>query len=93
MSDTIITLDFLITEFERRCQQKHGHFEIAQQLMTERYADKSLDGWEYFECLKAALVSDGSLENAHVRLTECLRRYARSIPHGKRQQVVGRLDG
>lgn len=90
MNDTIISLGFLIEELETRCNQKHGRLDIAKRLMNSRYLCKSRDGWAYFECLKAALVSDGSLENADVRLTECLHRYAQSKPHGKHRQVVGK---
>lgn len=93
MSEPIITLDRLIEHFEIQCENKFGTLDMAKQLLKTRYNAEPSINWPYFECLKAVSISDGSVEDANAQLTECLRRYAQSIQHGRNQQERGKRAG
>ncbi len=93
MSDEPITVDMVIKEYEKLCLEKHEDIEVARQLMEVRYPKKELRSWDYFECLKAVIISDGSIEDATVQLNQCLRQYVQRKSRRIHQKVRVQQEG
>lgn len=76
MKEEILTLGSMIEDYECQCIRECGSLTIAEQLFNRHYPNKSKPSFAYFECLKAAIKSDGSLDVADDELKKCLRRYS-----------------
>ncbi len=88
MSEEIITLGLLIEHLETECRKKFGTVEVAEQLLNKEFPNHQLEGKAYFSCLRATLLSDGSLEGAR-KIRRHLRVQARSHKLRRNQKLAG----
>lgn len=88
MSEVIITLGLLIEHLETECRKNYGTVAVAKQLLNKEFPNHQLDDRAYFSCLRATLLSDGSLEGAR-KVRHHLRDQARSHKLRRNQKLAG----
>lgn len=90
MNEPLITLDDLIERIEQECKSKFGTLSLVIDLMAAVARDKSLNKWGYFACLRATVLSDGTLNDA-IRIFR-LHRHAAAQARNRRLQRMAKLS-
>jgi len=91
MNEPLITLDDLIESFEQECKRKFGSLSLVKELIAEVARGRDLNGWGYFTCLRATVLSDGSFDDA-IRIFRLHRHTAAQARNRRSQRMAKRSE-